>query len=209
MGPIRAWVALSAVAVASVADGAAELRSPRLTVRVFDYARMPVRVLRYAGLQAAKVLRKAGIEPEWLACSPPSQACDAPMAGRDLVIRIVNRDPSGAGRAFARAIQPGDSPGVYATVYYGRVADAASRAGVSASLWLALAMDHEVAHLLGLADGQAGVMRAVFGRRDMDRASCGLLRFAPGEEEQLRAGMATRLAAEPIEAELASAAGTP
>lgn len=175
-------------------------------MRVFDYARMPAGALRNAESQAARVLRKAGIETEWLACSPPSQTCDAPVAGTDLVIRIVNRGPSGVGRAFARAIQPGDLPGVYATLYYDRVADAASRAGVYASLWLALAMDHEVAHLLGLADGEAGVMHGVFSRQDMDRASCGLLHFTPGEEEQLRLGMATRLAAQ---LELASAAGTP
>jgi len=176
-----------------------------ITVRVHDYARVSRATLQGAELNAAKILRKAGIETVWLDCPLEAAGAAAPLACRqavgpaEIVLRILPRFAPGHGLhrevtlGFS-LVPPGNEWGTYASVFFDRVETLAEGGVASPSEILGHATAHEIGHLL-LRNNQhstVGVMRGRWNQEDLRRASQGSLLFTAQQSELIRAEVSTR-----------------
>jgi len=203
---------LVAVGPPGLADDTASDPStrPTVVVRLFDYARLPEAVLDKAIPVARSVLRKAGVETDW-------RTVHGREASHDGEVRRADPDATPAlrvelfGRGQTRALA--QSPdvlgvsllparvgqGLYAVVYVEK-ADALSRSsGVPMAVVLGHAVAHEIGHLLlGSRDhSAAGLMRAQWSSKELERAAQGQLCFSEDESARLRRAMASRAPAGP------------
>jgi hypothetical protein len=184
---MRNRVRLALLWMMSVA-GTAVAGQPQLTIRLFDYAGLPEYALKETAARADEIFGKAGLEAEWRLCYVPANrgACELPRNNEGFIIRVISS--RGPAPIFGAAVKPGDSgvAGVYATIYYGRVKDAAPRFGAPPSLLLACVIAHEAGELLGLTHAHEGIMHAAFDRSDLDRAAVGRLVFSESQERELQ-----------------------
>jgi len=177
----------------------ARSRFTRISVLVFDYVGVPAGARERAEEEAAFVMSRAGVESDWLDCSSESghpERCQPLFDSLTLCVRLVSC--SGQKRrkdvlGFA-SLQPPPQQGVYATVFYSRVAAAAADFGVDAYQVLGCAMAHEVGHLLLGSQSHAarGLMRAQWSRDDFVNAAQRSLRFSREESAQLQAQVEAR-----------------
>jgi len=171
-------------------------------VLVFDYVGVPPKAREGAEAEAAYVMSRAGVESHWVDCgisssqSGPDEHCQPLFNSTTLCVRLVpdlgRRLPSEV-LGFA-SLQPPPQQGVYATVFYSRVAAAAAGFGVDAYQVLGCAMAHEVGHLLlgSQSHGARGLMRAQWSRDDFLDAAQRSLRFSRRESAQLQAQVEAR-----------------
>ena len=195
------------IAAGLAADPASGSDGPRLviTVRVHDYARVSRATLQGAELNAAKILRKAGIETAWLDCpieaagAAAPLACQQPVGPAEIVLRILPRFAPGHGLhqgvtlGFSLVPQ-GNEWGTYASVFFDRVETLAEDRVASASEILGYAAAHEIGHLL-LRNNQhstVGLMRVRWNQEDLRRASQGSLLFTARQSELMRAEVSAR-----------------
>jgi len=180
---------------AQTPPGEAPGRNLDLTVRVYDFTGLHPKSLVGATKEAAAVLRKAGIESDWLTCPadrqmPPS--CNQPVAAGELVLRIVRRAKATKGifkcTACAAAIEDAEGRGTYATLFLDCLEAMPEARHLVPSLLLGHFMAHEIGHLLlpGEDDSAAGLMRPVLREEDWQLASIGALVFTPQQAEKLR-----------------------
>ena len=179
-------------------------RFATISVLVFDYVGVPAEARGRAEAEAAYVMSRAGVESEWVDCGGLS-----PKPGRDgrcqplfdsmtLCVRLVS-DSGQKVRSevlgFA-SLQPRPQQDVYATVFYSRVATAATDFGVDTYEILGCAMAHEVGHLLlgSQSHTTRGLMRAQWSRDDFLDAARRSLRFSRREGVQLQAQVEARSA---------------
>lgn len=175
-----------------------------LTVRVYNYAKVPAGKLRRAEDEARGVIGGADVETIWLDCTAAGpelrpgrgsrhQECSATAAVEDIVtLRILNRfDHNGA------TLKPGifgyaNRPEV-ATVLYDRIAAFADRDGYEedAAVLLGEIVAHEIGHLLLGPDAHspAGIMRGHWDRAQVRRAILGTLMFTSDESSKIRAAI--------------------
>ena len=76
------------------AAGGDEKPRPKITLRVYDYARVPTPILVSAEGEAEKIFRKAGVDTEWLDCrlsaaEPRTPAFERPFTTSDLILRLL------------------------------------------------------------------------------------------------------------------------
>ena len=179
-------------------------RSPleKISVLVFDYVGVPARARERAEAEAAYVMSHAGVESDWVDCgglsaeSGRDKGCRPLFDSMTLCVRIVSDSgqklPSEV-LGFA-SLQPPPQQGVYATVFYSRVAAAAADFGVDAYPVLGCAMAHEVGHLLlgSQSHTTRGLMRPTWSRDDFVDAAQRSLRFSPSQSVQLQAQVEAR-----------------
>jgi hypothetical protein len=181
-------------------------RSPfaRISVLVFDYVGVAAGARERAEAEAAYLMSRAGVESNWVDCggtpaeSSQDERCRPLFDSMTLCVRVVS-DSGGKMPndvlGFA-SLQPPPQQGVYATVFYSRVAAAAANFGVDAYEVLGCAMAHEVGHLLlgSQSHTARGLMRAQWSRDDFVGAAQRSLRFSHRESLQLQAQVETRRA---------------
>ena len=183
----------------------------RITVRVYDYAQAPREMLAMAQAEAAHILANAGIETEWLECSigqadeQDRDACQRAFGPADLTMRIVPE--SMAARLPFRDITLGFAAlpeeggrGFLGGVFYHKVERMAKETGTDRYHILAHAIAHEIGHLLlrTVKHGHSGLMRANWGREELELARRGLLPFTSEEAARLRAEVRARASSQPV-----------
>jgi hypothetical protein len=180
----------------------ARARFARVSVLIFDYVGVPPAVREGAEVEAAYVMSRAGLGTEWVDCggsSPQSgrdERCQPLLDSMTLCVRLVpdsgQKVPSEV-LGFA-SLQPPPEQGVYATVFYSRVAAASAEFGVDPYQVLGCAMAHEIGHLLlgSQSHTATGLMRAQWSREDFRNAAQRSLRFSRRQAVQLQAQVEAR-----------------
>jgi hypothetical protein len=176
--------------------------NPGITLRVYNYARVPSPILVHAKHDASNIFRRAGVATTWLDCrlsvaESPTPACDRPFGQADLILRLLsssmarrlatNRDVCGV------ALGVKDPPATYAYIFYGCVLDLANTGYIVEGGILAAVMAHEVGHLLlGPGHSPTGIMRAKWTREDLATIHVGFLLFTLHQSALLRSSVLAR-----------------
>lgn len=187
-------------------DGPAEeLRTPAISVRLFDYAGVSEKTMDAGLRETERILKSARVELAWVHCpadpvllalATPCRSAPGPLT---VVLQIL---PHGATRlqtdpgATGFAVPPAEGAfGAYAGVFHDRVQKLAT------SMTEAKALGHVIAHELGhllLGTGQhsvSGIMKADWRYRQVILANQGRLRFDEGERLRILSNIRRRMQA--------------
>jgi hypothetical protein len=177
----------------------------RLTLRIYNYARVDPVSLASSEKVAAEAFENLGVQLVWVDCPVPKAhsrvyaACQSDMGPIDLVLRILPRhmaiklaardEPLGSAQTC-----PESEPACELNVFYYRIDELAVE-GYRADRILGYVIAHEVAHvLLGPGHSEDGIMRGQWTRNDLQRISWGLqLDFTSDQSKQLRYAVLRRM----------------
>jgi hypothetical protein len=194
-----------AAAPATTVSHTATKFDAKLTLRVYNYARLDPVSLALSEKVATAIFADVGIELVWMDCSVSrplshaSPACQSRMGPIDLVLRILPRnmairsatrnEPLGSAQTCTES-----EPACEVNVFYHRVDELATK-GYRADRVLGYVFAHEVAHvLLGPIHSEEGILRGEWTRGDLERISWGLaLDFTRGQSHQLRNAVLRRM----------------
>jgi hypothetical protein len=189
---VAAMVVLEALMLTGGAAPTEARPAPTITIvlHVTDRGSVPADVLSEAKRQVTEVYAGIGVTVVWtegsarLAPVDDALHLDVMMLSRDEVQKKCLADHMGD-HAFGSAYGPTRR----ANVFFGRIADHATRVGADASLFVALVIAHEVGHLLlpALSHSSFGIMRAQSPKR-LTR----MPRFTGAQGTTIRARLATR-----------------
>ena len=202
-------LALTPAVFAGSGTGRTAESDHRINVRLYDYADVRSPVLAKAQSEAARVLRRAGIETNWVGCAVPGRVaeskpvCNARPEAIDIQVRILPRKMaqklmkhySEFGLAFTA---PGDGFGPFASIFYHRVEELSARRHTPRSLLLGHLIAHEIGHLLlgSNSHSRSGIMHVPWNQRQVERASLGTLLFSsPGGGKDARVKYVRQLTA--------------
>jgi hypothetical protein len=167
-----------------------------LSVRTYNYAALPIGQLAEAKSEARHIFRTAGISVEWIDCRVPGgdegAVCTEPLlAGRDLMLRLVDRTPAEGERIVALGESMLDRErrgGVLMTIDVSPARSVAARAFTSISTLLGRAVAHEIGHLLlGSAEHpRLGLMRALWSHDELRGIKPAHWGFSAREAAQMR-----------------------
>jgi hypothetical protein len=191
------------------AAGAQDSQTPVVTVRVYDLAGVSGKTLAKAEAEAQHLLRRAGIETEWLACPKNRDeedrypACQKPIRPADVILQIVPQAMEGyevGPKAFGFALPSGDGgPARHAYVFFRRVEQAARENDkISLVTLLGYVIVHETGHLLlGPAmHSPRGIMRAQWQPEEFREMESGRLIFPSQQARVLQARVEERVKSE-------------
>jgi hypothetical protein len=195
LGGERVWGAQEA--------GRNENSVPKITLRVYNYARVPIPILVSTEPVAAHILRRAGVETEWLDCrlsaaEPRTPGCERPLTPSDLILRLLPASMARAiavnGDTFGIALTVNGKPAKDAIIFYQRALDLARTGYVREQEILAAAIAHEIGHLLlgSNSHSATGIMRAKWTRDELELARLGRLLFTPEQSALIRAEVKAR-----------------
>ena len=197
-GTFRAkCVALGLLGGATVAAGG----EPGIRVRLFDYTGLDSEVVSRATLEATEVLGKAGIRTSWLPCKvssfiePAPPECGESLDELDFVLRFVRTAPAGKDLCLGIAMVTGEG-GMFATVYLDRIDELVKLRIASRAQVLGHAAAHEIGHLLLGTNSHApsGIMRASWGRGDLNNINRQWLLFSQDQSERMARTARERIA---------------
>jgi len=182
------WIAAAALLTTSSESPAAE----RLVVRTYNNFGVAAEEMTNARALAGVILRDAGLQAVWRDCSA---GCADALGSGELLVRIVAA-PEGivADSLGSAVVDLQQGAGTLATVYADRINVLASRTGVSEGTLLGRAIAHEIGHLLlGTArHSAAGLMRALWSDRELQRDVAAEWTFSREDVARLGRGLATR-----------------
>jgi hypothetical protein len=164
----------------------------RLVVRTYDMFGVAAEEMRTAHANTTDILKDAGLEVVWRDCSA---GCPDPVGSEEVVVRIVTAPASiGAESLGCAIVDVRQGMGTLATVYADRIGALASRTGVSPGRLLGRAIAHEIGHLLlGTArHSAAGLMRALWSNRDLERDVISEWTFSTAEVARIGRRLALR-----------------
>ena len=174
-GALRLIVLL--VAAQAGASEAASDAGAAVAIRTYNYATVPDGHLAAARLEATRIFERAGISLDWIDCRVPGgfggAACTEPLlAGRDLMLRLVDRIPARGERIVALGesmLDREQRSGVLMTIDVFPVRAVAEQAFTAVPTLLGRAIAHEIGHLLlgSAAHPVAGLMRALWSRDEL------------------------------------------
>jgi hypothetical protein len=181
---------------------------PKITLRVYNYARVPTPILFSTEPMATKIFRQAGVETEWLDCrlsaaEPRTPACERPLTASDLILKLLPvsmaQTIAANGDTFGIALTVDGKPAKDAIIFYQRALDIARTGYVHEQEILAAAMAHEIGHLLlgSNSHSSTGIMRAKWTRDELELARLGRLLFTPEQSTLLRAEVLARVGQTP------------
>jgi hypothetical protein len=182
-----------AVFLASVTANS-KASTPQITINVYNDAALEESTLRKAQEEATSILKRAGIEAEWINCKGPTpeqapNACLLPMSQTHLAVSIVPFQMDGADSSLGVAFLAENQPGVYADVFYPSIERLVRDYGTSRSLVLGNVMAHEIGHLLlGIrSHSPIGIMRPHWCYQELDQVGKGTLQFTPTQAHAMQA----------------------
>jgi hypothetical protein len=184
-------------------DARLQVGRPLVEVRVYDTAVVPAADQTVALRAATGVLAAAGIDVSWLVCGRDVSAqptpCDARLGPAEMAVRLVRLGgtPSPRGRLSLgySLVDMAVAGGTLATVYVDRVEWLASRIdGCESALVLGFALAHEIGHLLlgTNTHAEAGLLRAVWSRTDLQRKDPADWHFTGAESVAIRRAIRQR-----------------
>lgn len=147
-------------------------RSGGLTIRVFGFSGLSPWVLQGAEAEAARMLRSASIELNWIDCTAQvSGPCVSSGQTADLIVRFLPKAlPGPASSVLGVAGLSGDSATAF--IFYDRIAAIRTHTRLL-PVMLGRVMAHEITHLLLPEQGHAelGLMRAEWWADDLEIVS--------------------------------------
>lgn len=167
-----------------------------VTVRSYNYASVPAEQLGAARSEAERIFRRAGIAIAWIDCQVPGADAAAPcteplLAGRDLMLRLMDRAPAAQERSVALGesmLDREQRSGVLMTIDIGPVRAIAERSATPTPTLLGRAIAHEIGHLL-LGSGEhprLGLMRAHWSNDELRGLKPAHWGFSSREAAQMR-----------------------
>jgi hypothetical protein len=164
----------------------------RVVIRIYNTYGAGASQLADATTTAAGILRDAHVRAVWRDCS---SGCAEALGPGDLLVRIVAApEGAAAGSLGCAVVNLQAGRGTLATVYADRIAVLAGRTGVEAATLLGRALAHEIGHLLlGTArHSAAGLMRAVWSDRELQRNAASDWTWSPADMSRLGRGLLVR-----------------
>jgi hypothetical protein len=170
------FMLIAAAANASVCE-AASRPGAAIAIRTYNYAAVSIEHLAAARVESARIFERAGISLRWIECRVPGDtdgaACTEPLlAGRDLMLRLVDRHPARGERIVALGeslLDREQRSGVLMTIDVSPVRAVAEQAFTAVPTLLGRAIAHEIGHLLlgSASHPKAGLMRAFWSRDEL------------------------------------------
>jgi len=205
---LSTFLASSLLAAAS-ADAPPEstANTLRMTVRVYNYAKISDGVLRKAKRQSDRIFSGVGIETSWLDCPispeliPLNRSCSARPGPEDLILKLLPKSMSKKygfkTGIFGFALVPGHT----INLFFARVLDLAYYGNVGAdfrdaqAIILGHMIVHEIGHsLLGPnSHAASGVMDFPWDKRVLTNMERGRLKFTREEELKIRKELERRV----------------
>lgn len=178
---------------------------PRVEVLVINKAAVAAGVLSRAEEHAGSVLQSAGVGTRWIHCgvslTEPAE-CAAPFAPHRLMLQLLPPELAPSlryGTVFGFALPlPNDGGFRYrAGVLWWKVQGLAADSHIDSAVLLGRIMAHEIGHLLLDTPNHAvfGIMKANWGRAEMERLGQGGMLFLPTQAGRIRQGAIIRMRA--------------
>jgi hypothetical protein len=166
---------------------------------VYSYAELSDNTLPKAEETAGTLLRRAGIQVEWLRCP----GCKKPLGSGDVILHLVPRSLDFQGlkpEAFGFALDgTGGEPALHAYIFIDRaekavLASSRTSRPVSLTTLVAYVMVHEIGHLiLGPNSHSArGIMRPRWLAADLQEMEMGRFDFPPDQATNLLSRLEAR-----------------
>lgn len=172
-----------------------------VTIRTFDYARLPADHLSQARLTADGIFKSVGISIRWIDCRVPDRdgaPCTDPLvAGRELLLRMVDRTQTDAcvpGRVLALGeslLDGHDRSGVLMTVDLCALRAVAAGSATDVAILTGRAIAHEIGHLLLATNNhpRTGLMRARWSRDELRGSRAAHWDFSAKEAARMRSAL--------------------
>jgi len=167
-----------------------------VAIRTYNYAAVSAEHLAAARQESARIFERAGIALEWIECRVPGgidgAACTEPLlAGRDLMLRLVDRQPVRGERIVPLGesmLDKEQRSGVLMTIDVLPVRAVAEQAFTAIPTLLGRAIAHEIGHLLlgSAAHPRSGLMRATWSRDELRGLKPAHWGFSAREAAQMR-----------------------
>lgn len=163
--------------------------SGTITMRVYNYADVPMRVLKQAEKEASYVFNQAGVKVIWSDCLANSSAlgCSEPITFFNLSLRVLPGEPRLEAGLHEDSL--GFEFATIANVYSSKVKALAESIEEDQEYGTLLgdAMAHELGHLLlGSGHTPAGIMQATWGKETLRLGINRMLHFTPEQGLALR-----------------------
>jgi|WetSurMetagenome_2_1015567.scaffolds.fasta_scaffold397667_1 hypothetical protein len=187
-----------------IAKDNSETSPIKMNVRVFNYAGLSGSELNPMGKEIERIFRLTGIEASWTDCGTretPNPACSEALGSTDFILRILGGGAVKASGLAGSTLGVSNTPvqgGVFASIYYGKVEELAKQHLASHPQILAHASAHELGHLLlgQLPHTPQGIMRAQWGRTDLQDMSMRRLNFNSTQANLMKADLQKRMVEE-------------
>jgi hypothetical protein len=171
----------------------------KFTMRVYNYAHLPSWTLERTRKETTQIFGEVGIDPVWVDCPTSDkeiqqfQRCLDRLGPADVVVKIIPRFQS-KNEGFRDTLF-GFAAGFQITVVFSRVEEVAKDAEASRPQILAVAIAHEIGHILlgPNSHSPTGIMRSQWTEEEFRNSARQAFRFTPEQAERLQAGLLARL----------------
>jgi hypothetical protein len=202
MGTNKTWRAGLVLTLLSTAALGQEPQHLEVMIVVYDSAQIGVKTLDRTEGIAGTILQTAGVQSEWNTGSVEelrnmgtdftaySRAdCEERPSSAVLRVQILARAPSGVAVHALGFSLPCARVGVQVTIYADRAADVSESGGPTFGRVLGYAIAHELGHVLLHSDAHdaEGLMKAIWSKRDWQRAAVSIMPFSATDVQRIRA----------------------